>query len=358
MKVANILFNHKSSSTETKAFGVERCFIDYSKYLISYNAEVLSVFKNGITYLDEIKETKSEILQIEALNALDITSIFRLTVSFYKFKPDVAICHSGRALYFTRVARFFSLKNFPIIAINHGSNIKKFLKADYILSVNSYSANAIIKAGKSKDRSLVIPNMMEIPKDFKKITKPAFRKPIRLGSLGRVASEKSFKSVLGAMAILRERGIESEFYLGGTGAEEENLKKLSRDINMEENLKLLGWTSDKKNFFEGIDIFVLPSLSETFGIVLLEAMIYSTPIITTNSWGPDEIIENEVNGLKFSRNDVKEMPKLLADAIEKLVNNEDFAREIAENSYQDFFKKYTADIVSNRLYEICKKACK
>jgi glycosyltransferase involved in cell wall biosynthesis len=356
MRVVNLLFNHKKSTHDNKALGVERCFIDYAKYLIYNGAEVLSVFKSGVAYCDEIKETKSKILQLQAVNRGDIFSILHLAFALYKFKPEVALCHSGRAFSLVRAARFLVCGKFPIIAINHGINIKKFLKADYVLSVNSYFAQQFIEAGKSRDRSLSIPNMIDAPSDFIPLKKQPFHKPIRLGSLGRIAGEKNFASLLKAMVILLERGIDCEFYLGGIGSAEQDLRNLAKELNIENKFKLLGWTSDKRKFFEEIDIFVLPSQYETFGIVLLEAMLYSTPMITSNSWGPDEIIIDGINGLKVSKDDLNEMPKLLAEAIERFIKNEDEARKMAANAYKEFFEKYTAEIVAKKLYQICEKA--
>ncbi len=93
----------------------------------------------------------------------------------------------------------------------------------------------------------------------------------------------------------------------------------------------------------------MPSLGETFGIVLLEAMLYNTPIITSDSWGPDEIINEGIDGLKVSKDDAQKMPQLLAQAILRLVNDEEFAKKLAVNASQKFFEQYSADVVSERL---------
>ena len=114
----------------------------------------------------------------------------------------------------------------------------------------------------------------------------------------------------------------------------------------------MGWVDDKRKFFESIDIFILPSQQETFGIVLLEGMLYSTPIITSNSWGPDEIIDEGINGLKVSKDDEEKMPELLANAIEKLNNNQDFAKELAANAYQKFMDNYSSEMVAKKLNKI------
>lgn len=357
MKIVNLLFNHKKSAHDNKILGVERCFIDYAKYLILKGEKVLSVTKNNMVYVKDLKEVGSEVLELPAINRSDIFSILRLAASLMIFKPDVAICHSGRALSFARAARFLSPKKFPIIAIDHGINPKKFMKADYVLAVNSFFSRELIKAGKPANRALTIPNMMEVPKDFTPLVKKNFRKPLKLGSLGRLYPEKYFDMVLRAMAVLRDQGFECEYVIGGVGPMEKSLNDLARELGLEKNFKILGWTSDKVKFFDEIDIFILPSWGETFGIVLLEAMLYSTPIITSNSWGPDEIIQDGINGLKVSKDDAVAMPKLLAEAILKLAQDEEFAKKIAQKAHEEFFVKYTTEVVINRLHSICKQAC-
>lgn len=356
MKIVNILFNHKKSSHDNKVLGVERCFIDYSRYLIELGNEVVSVLKTGMVYRDELKKTGSKTLELPAYNQGDVFSIFRLAALFFSFNPDVAICHSGRALAFARAARFVSFKKFPIIAIDHGIKPVKFIKADYVLAVNSFFSKELIKAGKPADRALVIPNMIEVPKDFSPLTKKPFRRPLRLGSLGRLYPEKFFDKTLRAMKVLRDRGIECEYVIGGVGPQEKPLNDLAKELGLENSFKILGWTTDKRKFFDEIDLFILPSYGETFGIVLLEAMLYSTPIITSNSWGPDEVIDEGINGLKVSKDDEIAMPGLLADAIERLMNDEELAKKLAKNAQEKFFANYTTEMVSKRLNEICKMA--
>jgi len=358
VKIINILFNYKKSKNDNHVLGVERCFIDYAKYLILQGSEVVSVSKTKMVFRDDVIKTGSKYVELPALSQADIFSILRLAFLFLTFRADVIICHSGRALFFARVARFFSFKKTPIIAIDHGINPRKFLKADYVLTVNSHFSKELVKAGKAPDCALVIPNMIEVPKDFSPLKKQPFRKPIKLGSLGRLYPEKYFDMVLRAMKILRDRGIESEYVVGGVGPMEQPLNDLAKELGLENNFKILGWTSDKRNFFDAIDIFLLPSWGETFGIVLLEAMLFSTPIITSNSWGPEDIIDQGVDGIKVSKDSAETMPTLLADAIEKLINDESFAKKLAEKAYEKFFKNYTAEVVSKKLHDICEMVVK
>ncbi len=349
MKIVNTLFNYKKSTSDNKILGVERCFIDYAKHLILNGHEVVSVTNPKMVYADSVKAVGSGLLELPGWNRVDIYSILRLAFFFTFFRPDAVLCHSGKAMYFVRVARLFCFRKFPIIAVDHGINPKKFLKADAVFTVNSYFSKELIKAGKSPDSAFVMPNMIDLPAGFVAPVKPAFRRPVKIGSLGRLYFEKNFDKMVHALPILRARGIECEYVIGGVGPEEEKLNKLAVELGVEKNFKILGWTSEKKTFFDGIDIFVLPSYGETFGIVLLEAMLYNTPIVTSNSWGPDEVIEEGITGLKASKDDKEKMPELLADAIERLVKDEDFAAKLAANAHQKFLQNYQSKKVGKKL---------
>jgi len=355
MKILNTLFNYKKSTNDGKILGVERCFIDYAKHLILHGCEVVSVTNQKMVYAEAVRETGSGLLELPGRNRFDIFSILRLAYFCLRFKPDAVLCHSGRAMSFALAARFFCRKKFPVIGVDHGINPKKFLAADYVFTVNSYFSKELIKAGKSKDAAIVMPNMIDIPKDFVAPQKPQFRQPLKIGSLGRLYPEKFFDKMVRALPILKERGIECEYVIGGVGPEEEKLNNLARELGVEKNFKILGWTADKKTFFDGIDIFVLPSFGETFGIVLLEAMLYKTPILASNSWGPDEIIKEGINGLKASKDDAEKMPELLANQIERLLKDQDFARKLAENAHQDFLQNYSSIKVGKKLFDAVKR---
>jgi colanic acid/amylovoran biosynthesis glycosyltransferase len=78
-------------------------------------------------------------------------------------------------------------------------------------------------------------------------------------------------------------------------------------------------------------------------------MLYNTPIITTNSWGPDEVITEGVTGLKVSKDDAEKMPELIADAIERLIKDQELAKELAKNAHEKFFAEYSSDKVIEKL---------
>jgi len=355
MKIINILFNYKKATFDNQILGVERCFIDYARYLTAQNNQVVSVLKKGIVYVDEVKRVSSKTVEMKAFGQGDVFTMLQMAWLFIASRPDVIICHSGRALFFARVARFFSFRKTPIVVINHGIKVEKFLKADYVFAVNNYFTRELVAAGMPADRAIAIPNMIEIPKNFIAPIKTEFRKPLRIGALGRLYPEKNFDKTLRAIKILQDQGVECEYVIGGVGPMEKTLCDLAKELGLEKNFKILGWTEDKKTFFDAIDIFILPSSGETFGIVLLEAMLYNTPIITSNSWGPEEIIDEGIDGLKASKDDAEKMPQLLAEAILKLLHDQEFAKKLAFNAHKKFLEQYSAEVVAKKLNGLLQK---
>ena len=90
------------------------------------------------------------------------------------------------------------------------------------------------------------------------------------------------------------------------------------------------------NYYQIADIFVLPSLSESFGSVLVQAGASETPCTVTATTGAKEIIKDGYNGLLVPINNAN----LLADKILYLLNNPEKAKQIGENGRKLVIEKY------------------
>ena len=97
----------------------------------------------------------------------------------------------------------------------------------------------------------------------------------------------------------------------------ENLKNYVRDNFLEENVKFLGNVDNIPEFLNKIDICVVPSRSEGFGLALVEAMAMGVPCIASNIAGPAEIIKNEETGILFNNSDSVELANKIIKNIRK-----------------------------------------
>ncbi len=103
------------------------------------------------------------------------------------------------------------------------------------------------------------------------------------------------------------------------------LVNLADSLQIKEAVQFLPFTTEVPKLLAGIDILVLPSLSETFGYVALEAMAMGKPVIGTNAGGVPEIIEEGRSGLLVKVAD----PGDLAAKIEELLNNDNVRNEMS-----------------------------
>lgn len=104
----------------------------------------------------------------------------------------------------------------------------------------------------------------------------------------------------------------------GTGELEEKIRSQVKKMNIEDNVKFFGYI-EKDNLnkcYSAADLFVLPSVNEPFGIVLLEAMAFGCPIIASNSGACPEVIDN--CGLLFKQGDYNDLEQKILEVMNNL----------------------------------------
>lgn len=115
-------------------------------------------------------------------------------------------------------------------------------------------------------------------------------RPFRLGLAGRVESFKGMPLALHALAELKRRGIQCELAIAGEGKELQELRDLSRNLALDNQVSFLGVVQHMSTFYDNIDCFLCPSLREPFGLVCAEAMAHGCPVIATKVDGLPEVV--------------------------------------------------------------------
>jgi glycosyltransferase involved in cell wall biosynthesis len=113
----------------------------------------------------------------------------------------------------------------------------------------------------------------------------------------------------------------------GKGEMENKLQKEASRAGMAERVKFLGWRDDIPDILPLFDIFVLASLNEGMGRVLVEAMAAERPIVASAVGGISDLVKNEENGLLVPPGD----DAALARALTELIKNPDKARRLGAN---------------------------
>jgi glycosyltransferase involved in cell wall biosynthesis len=117
------------------------------------------------------------------------------------------------------------------------------------------------------------------------------------------------------------------------------LKTLAGKLNIADRVRFTGFVNDTASIYGLLDIAVMASKEETFGLVLLEAMTAGVPLIATQAGGVPEIITDGVNGLLVPPGDVQ----LLADALERLIQDELLRQELSKQGRKIVAEKFSLE---------------
>lgn len=141
----------------------------------------------------------------------------------------------------------------------------------------------------------------------------------------------AFKRVLGALP-------EARLLVVGEGYLREELESLAEELGVASNVTFTGFRRDVPRIMDGIDLFVLSSLWEGFGLVLLEAMAASKPIVATMVSAIPEIVLHGETGILVPPND----PELMAEGITKLLTQPTLARQMGCKGKQRLEQEFSA----------------
>lgn len=175
-------------------------------------------------------------------------------------------------------------------------------------------------------------------------------------TVARLTKQKNIDTLIDAINILRERGVDARLQIAGDGDQRAVLEQKTRD------LKLDGWVqfpgmraqSDLPELYAQCDAFVLPSVREGMGLVLAEALLCGAPVIATNSGGVTDIVRDGETGLLFPERDAH----ALADALVRYARDSAYARRLAENGRALALERFTPERVAAQFLDSYEKAIK
>lgn len=155
-----------------------------------------------------------------------------------------------------------------------------------------------------------------------------------LGTVGRLVPVKGYEILLKAL-----NGIKGDYRLliMGDGPLKGTLEKMCLDLGLNDKVKFLGFSPNVSLILSGVDIFVLPTQGEGFGLVLLEAMAHHLPIVSTNTMAVPEVVDHQETGLLVPPNDVR----ALREAIEALIGSSDQRLRMGERGWEKLVNTFS-----------------
>lgn len=359
MKIANIILTSQNG-------GAEQVFVDYIKIFQQLNHQNFAIIKKDAPYFEQVESRVNDVLKINNnFGYYDLLAINKIKNFLIRNNINCIVAHGGRAMFLASkaIAKIKKNKIF-LVSVNHSNNVKRSIGSDIIINVNKKIFYKTIDLKQPSSQTFVVHNaldFLEQKTNFKEIdleNKPQ----IIIGVIGRFHSSKGFDNAIKTLSLIKNSSLKNIFSkkmsekkfilkIAGSGEELAYLKKLVKNYNLENEVEFLGWIN-KEQFFANIDIFLQTSLTETFGLVTLEAMNYRKPIICTDTDGSMEIIRDQVDGLIVKINDTKPQNLQFAEAIDKLINSNKLINNFVNSSYQRLIDKFSFNILKQTIRDI------
>lgn len=350
-----------------KSGGVERRRLSLSKLLdkTKFELRIICTHKGG-NIAKDIENEGVSIIEIGTFKGPQHWSQHKKVQKVIdEFKPH--IIHGAVFEGVTMAAINGFLKRVPIIIIEETSDpqnrswkgnllMKMFSKvSDKVIGVSPAATQYLIeKLNIPSNKVALIDNGIAIPREVAaeeiaqlKNELNIAKNDIVIGSVGRMLhdSQKRFSDLIKAFGILKKKHDGIKLILVGEGREKQNYENLVMELGLKDDVKLVGYQSDMAVFFEMFDVFSLVSINESFGLVLVEAMMKKKPIVATHSGGIKYIVDDGETGFLVKPYQIDQ----IANKLEELVKNENLRKQFGLAGYRKAIANYTEERYVNQV---------
>jgi glycosyltransferase involved in cell wall biosynthesis len=291
---------------------------------------------------DLLLETQkyAQVINLNIRNKFNPSVVLSILKVIRNIQPDIIHTHLFQPRVYTTIAYLFYKRTIIITQKHSIVNLKKhnfFILLEMACIRLNKKVIAISESVKdslqkyefvAENKVFVLPNCI----DFHKYNNSKMRNGVRnkeklvIGTVGRLEPEKGINYLLLAMNIILTKFPEVKLEIIGDGSSLNELKNLSKKLNISNSVKFFGKFVNVIPFYNKMDVFVLPSILEGFGIVLLEAMAAGIPVVATNVNGIKEVVINMHSGLLVpSKN-----PEAIADAVIRLIDNPELRKSLIQ----------------------------
>ena len=339
--------------------GMQQAFLNYSIELSKRSFPVLCVIRNE-SFVEKILR-KAGISSIAIINnrfgfydPFAIRQIGKALDEFFHHPPP-HIVHSfgSRATLFASRLKS-QARRWPLIAsLPNSINHKYYKGADILVPSTNQMASS------NYHKNLVEPVFLEVIPCFSRVepvSEAVCRSRItKIFAAGRFVRKKGFDFLLKAIPEVLVSDCKIRFQIAGDGPEFDELKLLQTELDLEENVQFIGFRNDVPLLMKQSDLFVMPSLSEPFENILLEAMVTGTQTVTTRNDGALHLLNGETAIFVDKASSCS-----LSSGILEAINNPEAEFERPKNVLEFFRNHYTPDAVMPKippLYQITGENC-
>ena len=290
-----------------------------------------------------------KILTLPMRNALDVQSAHELDRFVKRQQIEVVHAHMARdyslAAYAARrnpQTKFFATRHvlFPLNRMHRHT----LARATRVIAVSAAVAKELRAQRILKDDQIaVIPNGVDLHRFTRALAgfdRTEFLRKLKLpadcllvGSIGELRTLKRHDDFIRAAARIKSEFPAAQFVLAGVdsspaGEIRRQLEKLVFELGLHHSFHFLGWLDQAERLLAAMDVFVSASETESFGLVIAEAMAAGTPVVATRTEGAQEVIEDQKTGVLVPIGDVAQ----IAAAVSGLLSDPHQRDQIAQRA--------------------------
>lgn len=328
MRIMYLLFSFTTG-------GTERLIADICNEMIKQNEQVYLYIVNDLysdSLLKSLEKDVNVYLQKRPVGRGHRgKTILEITKYIKRNKIDVIHCNSFNTPELL-LLHDIAFKKVKIIYTIHGLEQYKTLNkvrvlyrnliCDKYIAVSESVKGEIIKYGAAAKKTVTVCNAIDFMKFHREEEKFFDKNNILIGNVARIDPKMKGQDVLiKAIAVIKDKypAIRCLFAGEADAAHQQDYNKLielSECLGIKNNISFLGNVEDIPEFLKQIDIFVLPSKYEGFGISLIEAMAMGVPCIASDINGPAEIIGKAIKGILFESGNETALSNSIQEMIE------------------------------------------
>lgn len=336
-------------SLSLKKGGAENQLVKLALFLknkANFDVNIL-YFVNGNDFEEVLKESN---IEYQFFNIKKIKGFIKLFKHIKKQKPNLLISFMFGANIIARLIKFF-LKTSLITSVrnNEISKIYKIIykityRLDNCTTFNSkYALDKFIKEKITNvDKSILINNAIQVLP-----IKPLVRTNdiYTLVSIAHFRPQKDYKTLFEAISILKEENVPVKLYVLGHLYDQTWPYELIKELNIEQEIEMVGFTQDTQKYIDKSDALVLSSLWEGTPNAILEGMANYLPIIASNIPGSYDLVTNAKCGVFFETQNPTDLKNKI---IETINYNKSKASELGFNGYNYVLENYESDNVHKK----------
>lgn len=162
----------------------------------------------------------------------------------------------------------------------------------------------------------ILPNAIAIPSELNRVLPTTPKEPLKIVTVSRLSAVKNLRIIPKIASLLKEQGVPFSIDIVGDGPEKTSILREILTYDVSDCVKMIGQIPHEeiKKVYEKAHIFLLPSLYESFGIVVLEAYVNGLTALTSAVGGLNDLVEEGKTGFRFAPDDAQGF----ADAITRL----------------------------------------